>query len=296
MNILVTGGLGYIGSHIVERLEKNHNIIIVDKKPPKNKESHIIDITSKNLVNAFYLSPKIDLVIHCAAAINSSESVSDPRKYYFNNVIGTFNLLKTMEEVDCKKIIFLSSTAIYHLSNACYGFTKTVGEKMINDFGLNYVILRLCNVAGVSESGLLKEEHSPETHIIPSVLECIKRKRPITVFGNNYPTLDKTAVRDYVSVNDVSKIVSLCVENFPENIYYTIGLSKGYSIKEVIKTAFEVTGQEVDVNYKDINRPGDIAHFVSDSLFQVELKTTLGFEYQYKDLKSIIQNAWRQFS
>ncbi|TAH26302.1 MAG: UDP-glucose 4-epimerase GalE [Cytophagales bacterium] len=320
--LLVTGGAGYIGSHTVRMLaDKGYKVIVLDnlvyghKEAIVNKEVSLIigDLGNKELVNKIFLENKIDAVIHFAAYAFVGESVSNPSKYYQNNIAAPLNLLDVMMEHGCKKFIFSSTCATYgnpqytpidekHPQNPInpYGQSKLMLEKIIMDYqkayGLEYVFLRYFNASGASTDGLIGEDHNPETHLIPLIIEAGMGKRSnITVFGADYDTPDGSGIRDYIHILDLGRAHLLAFEHLMNNgasLACNLGTGVGYSVKEVINVVEQVTGLKIPVVIGD-RRPGDPARLVANPQYA---KDALGWEAEYKDLKDTVATAWKWHS
>lgn len=318
--ILVIGGAGYIGSHFVEELVNEQEVIVLDNLSTGHRyllnenvkfiEGNLGDV---NLLNDIFSNYQIDAVIHFAASSLVGESVINPIKYYENNVSATFNLLQTMIAYDVKKFIFSSTAATYGIPNTDlitertgtnpinpYGKSKLMVEWMLEDFsksyGLSYVILRYFNAAGAHENGRIGESHSPETHLIPIILEHLLGKREtIAVFGNDYPTEDGTCIRDYIHVTDLANahLLSLnaLLKNEVETEMFNLGNGAGYSVMEVIKACEEVTSEKATVVIEN-RREGDPAKLVASS---EKIKMMLGWTPEY-NLSSIVETAWKWHS
>lgn len=314
--ILVAGGAGYIGSHTVKYLQNhNYNVVVLDNLVYGHKEAVLtpnfeqIDLSDKPALDKIFKKYKIDAVIHFAAYTFVGESVTNPKKYYNNNVVNTLNLLDTMIENNVKNIVFSSTCATYgnpqympmdekHPQSPInpYGKTKFMIEQIMSDYdsayGLKYVALRYFNAAGCDAQGELGESHNPETHLIPLVLKAIKGEIPqISVFGTDYDTPDGTCIRDYIHVEDLADAHMLAVEKlFKDKTSYCINLGTGIgtSVKKIIKAAEEVTGKKVPLVYGD-RRAGDPAKlFASNSM----AKEILNWTPNYIDIHEIIKTAW----
>lgn len=318
-SILVTGGAGYIGSHTVRLLaEKGDQIIVLDNLVYGHKEAIVDDrvkmiegdIGDVELVNGLFEKYQFDAVLHFAAYAYVGESVTNPHKYYLNNVAAPLILLKAMVDHGCKQFIFSSTCATYgnpeyvpldekHVQKPVspYGKSKFLLEQIIKDYetayGLKYVFLRYFNASGASEDGLIGEDHDPETHLIPLILDAITGDRPaIKIFGTDYPTPDGTCVRDYIHVNDLGDAHIKALEYLQkdgESIACNLGTGFGYSVLEVIKAAEEVTGKKVPVEQAE-RRAGDATELVADAKLALE---KLGWDPKYKDIKEIIATAWK---
>lgn len=314
--ILVAGGAGYIGSHTAKYLQKKgYNVIILDNLVYGHKEAVLeakfeqADLKDKEAINKIFKKYKIDAVVHFAAFAYVGESVTEPKKYYQNNVVNTLNLLDAMVENDVKNIVFSSTCATYgnpqympldekHPQNPInpYGKTKLMIEQIMEDYdtaySLKFAALRYFNAAGADYQGELGESHNPETHLIPLVLKAIKGEIPkITVFGTDYDTPDGTCVRDYVHVEDLADAHMLALEKLfkdGKSLKINLGTGVGNSVKEVIEAAQEVTGQKVPLEYGE-RRAGDPDKLFATNAFAKEI---LGWNPKYTDIKKIIETAW----
>ena len=314
MTILVMGGAGYIGSHTLKVLkDKGYDVVTADNLSCGHKEAvldarlEICDLMDKDSLRRVFAKHKIDTVIHFAAFSLVGESVSNPQKYYHNNVIGTLNLLDIMMENQVDKIVFSSTCATYGVPHYTpidekhpqapinpYGQTKFTIENILKDYqkayGLKYIALRYFNAAGADESGLIGESHNPESHLIPLVLQAISGKREhIKVFGTDYDTPDGTCLRDYIHVNDLAEAHRLAVEKVNDyQGFINLGTGKPTSVMEIIRAAEEVSGQTCPV-VMDKRREGDPAVLYADN---AKAKEVLGWQPQYLDIKDIIRTAW----
>ncbi|MEM5011194.1 UDP-glucose 4-epimerase GalE [Niallia taxi] len=314
--ILVVGGAGYIGSHLVKELVEKEEVIVLDNLATGHQES--VDeravFIKGDLGNAEDLEPifskyPIKAVMHFAAFSLVGESVQDPFKYYENNVANTLTLLKTMLKFNVKNFIFSSTAATYGIpeeeiilekSNTApinpYGRSKLMVEQILADFheayGLNYVVFRYFNAAGAHESGEIGEKHDPETHLIPIILQhLLGQRESISVFGTDYPTEDGTCIRDYIHVTDLAaahiKGVEALLDGSKQAETYNLGNGVGYSVKEVIETCENVTGKKANVVLAE-RRAGDPARLVASSN---KIYEDLGWKAE-RGLESIIQSAW----
>ncbi len=313
--ILVVGGAGYIGSHTVKiLLDKGHECIVADNLvhghiEAVDKRAKFInaDLMDKDSLHTVFANNKIGAVVHFASYINVGESVTDPQKYYHNNLVGTINLLDVMLKYDVKKIVFSSTCAVYgepkytpidenHSLNPInpYGKTKLMVEQIFADYatayGLKYIALRYFNASGASIDSTIGESHSPETHLIPLVLQTIKGDRGnIKVFGTDYDTPDGTCIRDYIHVLDLADAHILAIKKLDEYTgYLNIGTGVGTSVKEIIDIAENVTGKVCTVEYT-ARRAGDAAILYADNK---KAKEILGWQPKYIDIKDIIETAW----
>ncbi len=314
-NILVIGGAGYIGSHTVKMLaEKGYNPVVFDNLSKGHKEAvanypfELGNLGDKVRLTEVFKKHAIDAVMHFAAFIEVGESMQAPSKYYHNNVAQVLNLLDAMVENNVKFFVFSSTAATFgepvrekidetHPQNPInpYGNTKLMVEKMLADFdtayGLKATALRYFNASGADDSGKIGESHSPETHLIPLVLQAAAGKRPsIKVFGTDYPTPDGTCVRDYVHVNDLARAHILALEKMMrenKSERFNLGSGSGFSVAELIKEAKKITGIDFKVETAP-RRAGDPAVLVADS---TKAQKVLGWKPEY-NLTRIIQTAW----
>ena len=317
MNVLITGGAGYIGSHTVKQLFlKNYNPVVVDnlseghRESIKNGEFIKGDIGDCNFLERVFLKNKFDIVIHFAASCYVEESVKNPQKYFYNNIVNSLNLLKVMLEHDVRKIIFSSSCAVYgepvyipidekHPINPVspYGATKYIFEKILeyyeNAYNLKYISLRYFNAAGADESGDIGEDHSPETHLIPLVLKVALNKiDKINIFGDDYTTPDGTCIRDYIHVTDLANAHILALEYLlkeKKSDIFNLGNGEGYSVKEIIEISRKVTGHPIPESIVG-RRSGDPAKLVASS---EKISSILGWKPLHSDIYNIIQSAWK---
>ncbi|TAH63439.1 MAG: UDP-glucose 4-epimerase GalE [Gottschalkiaceae bacterium] len=318
MAILVCGGAGYIGSHCVyDLIENGEKVIVVDNLQTGHinaihKEAIFYqgDIKEINFLNTVFSKHEIEAVIHFAANSLVGESMIDPLKYYNNNVHGTEILLKAMAINNTKKIVFSSSAAVYGETKTFpikesdtteptnpYGETKLAMEKMMKwadiAYGIKYVALRYFNVAGAHPRGLIGEDHNPETHLIPLILQVpLNKREKIFIYGDDYPTRDGTCIRDYIHVKDLINGHILALEYLRkdnESNIFNLGNGLGFSVKEIIEAAEYVTGFSINKEFT-ARRHGDPAILVSSSQ---KAKEILGWEPQYTDIRDIISSAWK---
>ena len=315
--ILVIGGAGYIGSHMVKELiSHGREVVILDNLTTGHRESvpdgEFIkgDLGDENLLQRIFKIYPIHTVMHFAAFSLVGESVQFPLKYFENNVSKTITLLKVMLEHGIKRFIFSSSASVYGepeeipITENCsvrptnpYGASKLMVEDILQEcdkaHGLKYISLRYFNAAGADETGTIGENHNPESHLIPLVLKAAKgEKENITVFGTDYPTKDGTCIRDYIHVTDLAQAHLLAMdalENGESSNIYNMGNSHGYSVKEVIETARQVTGLQIPVK-EGPRRPGDPAILVAGS---EKIKKELGWQPKFQDLETIVKTAWK---
>ncbi len=317
--ILVTGGAGYIGSNCVKELiSRGYEIIVLDNLVYGHRDlvDQVLkvkliegDLQDRLLLDDIFANHPINAVIHFAAYAYVGESVSDPAKYYRNNVVGTLTLLEAMLAVGINKIVFSSTCATYGIPEKIpitedekqnpinpYGRSKLMVERILQDFdrayGLKSVIFRYFNAAGADPLGQLGEDHNPETHLIPLVLDAALGKRDsISVYGTDYPTPDGTCIRDYIHVSDLADAHVLGLEylfNGGDSNIFNLGNGNGYSVLEVIETARAVTAKPIK---SDMCQPrqGDPSSLVGSS---EKAKKILNWQPRYYDLKTIIEHAW----
>lgn len=317
MNILVTGGAGYIGSHTVRLLEKTggrvvvyDNLVTGHQAAVKNSifvEGDIFD--SERLADTIKRY-EIGSVVHFAAYSLVGVSMVKPRDYYHNNVAGTLNLLDVMLANDVNKLVFSSTAAVYGEPETSpiteevaknptnvYGRTKLVMENAMADYsrsyGLKYIALRYFNACGADIASDIGEDHQPETHLIPLALKaCLGKTDGLKIFGDDYPTKDGTCVRDYIHVNDLGNAHVLALKalyNGHESAVYNLGNGNGFTVKEVIEAAEAVTGLTVPKAAAP-RRAGDPAVLVASS---DKIRRELGWQPEYTNIKQIIATAWR---
>ena len=319
MNILVTGGAGYIGSHAVLKLiDAGHKVVVVDNLSNGNREAvhHLatfyrIDIHKTDHLVAILCCHNVEAVMHFAASISVEESVHDPLCYYHNNVTGTVSLLQAMKRSFVNRLVFSSSAAVYgHGSQVFlldeyvntqplnpYGHSKRVVEQILQDMveanpAFGFIAFRYFNVAGRSSYLPIVEPVNPPTNLISSALAVASGKREkITVFGSKYPTPDGTAIRDYIHVDDIAAahVHSLDRLTVGTSEIYNLGMGRGYSVLEVIGAVEKVTDKEIRVEYGK-ERKGDIAHIRADTS---KACRELNWCPQYRDIESIIASTWR---
>ena len=315
--VLVAGGAGYIGSHMVDVLLKNKlQVITLDNLSTGHRDLHpggiFIEgsLGDTELLDDLFANRHIDAVMHFAAYSLVAESVARPLKYYRNNLAATTELLAAMKRHKINRFIFSSTAAVYgeptqvpipedHPCNPTnpYGASKLAVERMLRDcdvgHGLKFISLRYFNAAGADESARLGERHQPETHLIPLILQVASGGRDhIKIFGTDYPTPDGTCIRDYIHVSDLAQAHLLALDALlsgKDSAVYNLGNSRGYSVREVIDVARTVTGQRIPA-VENEPRPGDPAVLVADSTkVRYELKWQPGTE----KLEDMIQTAWR---
>src|SRR5437763_7476144 len=316
MRILVTGGAGYVGSHCLRRLlAAGHECVVYDNLCRGHREAVPPglpvegDLTDEAKLTALLRDRKIDAVMHFAALALVGESVEKPELYYRNNVVGSSHLLEAMRQAGVHKIVFSSTTATYGTPEKMpiaettpqqpinpYGFSKLVVERMLDDYaaahGFGFAALRYFNAAGASADGAIGEDHTPETHLIPIVLQVALGPRPsIGIFGDDYPTSDGTCIRDYVHVDDLAAAHLAALERLQsgKSIKVNLGTGRGYSVREVIDACRRITGHPIPAVTAP-RRPGDPPELVADSRLARQL---LQWTPQYTTIESIVETAWR---
>ncbi|MCA1055254.1 UDP-glucose 4-epimerase GalE [Rossellomorea aquimaris] len=321
MNVLVLGGAGYVGSHAVYQLvEKGYRTIVVDNLQTGHEGAihddaifYNGDIRDKEFLRSVFEKESIDGVIHFAANSLVGESMENPLKYFDNNVYGTQVTLEVMKEFGVKNIVFSSTAATYgepeqvpiteqmetKPTNA-YGETKLAMEKMMKwcdeAYGIKFVSLRYFNVAGARTTGEIGEDHDPETHLIPIILQvALGQREHITIFGEDYDTPDGTCIRDYIHVDDLIEAHLLALNYLKEtgesNIF-NLGSSQGFSVKEMIDAARKVTGHEIPAKVGE-RRAGDPSKLIASS---EKAKSVLGWNPSRTSIERIIGDAWNWHS
>jgi UDP-glucose 4-epimerase len=321
MNVLVAGGAGYIGSHTVKRLkESGHNPVIYDNLSRGHRSVVDIlkvpavaaDLNDRETLVRTLREHKIDTVMHFAAFAYVGESVERPLMYYQNNVATTITVLQAMQDAGVNRFVFSSTCAVYGDPDRIpitedekkapvspYGRSKLQVEQILQDVPLGwkdfrFAALRYFNASGCATDGTLGEDHDPETHLIPVILQAILGVRPgITVFGTDYPTKDGTNVRDYIHVDDLADAHIAAMQRLDEHrqIFCNLGTGNGLSVKEIISTAEKVTGKTVPVTYGP-RRAGDAIALYADPSRARQL---LGWEAKHKDAETVIRSAWNWF-
>jgi UDP-glucose 4-epimerase len=315
--ILVTGGAGYIGSHINKELNRaGYETVVLDNLIDGHEDFlkwgkfEKVDLRDLNGIRNIFDSYSIESVMHFAAFINVGESIEYPQKYYLNNLRNTLNLLQVMLEFKVKKLVFSSTCATYgnpleipltedHPKNPInpYGWGKFMVEQVLKDYSsayaLRYVSLRYFNAAGADPEGEVGERHHPETHLIPLIMDAaIGRRKDIKIFGTDYETPDGTCIRDYIHVTDLADAHLKALKYLEAggiSQVFNLGNGNGFSVREVIETARNVTGKEIKVTETD-RRQGDPPILVGSSKKAKEL---LGWKPRYDDLSQIIRTAWQ---
>lgn len=316
LKVLVVGGAGYIGSHMVQMLvEAGHEVVTLDNLSNGYRDAVLGgtfvkgDLADQGLLGQLFADHRFDGVMHFASFIQVGESTTHPAKYYENNVVNTLDLLNAMRKAEVSRFIFSSTAAVYgepqhvpideaHPKGPInpYGRSKWMVEQMLEDFdaayGLKYIALRYFNAAGADPQGRLGERHEPETHLIPLILQAASgRRAAIRVFGRDYPTEDGTCVRDYIHVTDLCdahlRALNRLVEGGNSDVF-NLGNSQGFSVQQVIATVKQVTGKDFIVE-ESPRRDGDPAVLVADA---TRAKKELQWQPRYDALPVIIEHAW----
>jgi UDP-glucose 4-epimerase len=317
VSILVTGGAGYIGSHTVkELLAQGEQVVVIDSLITGHRESvgdeaFFVqgDIRDSAVLDSLFTTYQIEAVIHFAASSLVGESVQQPLEYYDNNLLGAHALVAAMERHGVKRIVFSSTAATYGEPKRVpieetdateptspYGETKLAMERMFRwcdqAYGIKSVSLRYFNAAGAYPDSSIGEDHKPESHLIPLILQVpLGQREHITMFGDDYPTEDGTCIRDYIHVMDLANAHWLALKYLRDNgtsAIYNLGNGTGFSVKEVIEVARQVTGHPIPA-VSAPRRPGDPAVLIASS---DKARQQLGWQPRYADLRTIIQTAW----
>lgn len=315
MNILVVGGAGYIGSHMVKLLGvEGHQVVTFDNLSEGHRAAVTHgefvqgDLHDRELLRSVITQHRIEAVIHFAASALVGESVQNPAKYYENNVVATFSLLEAMRSCHVQKLVFSSTCATYGQPEQVpireterqepvnpYGFSKLVIERMLDDYaaayGLGFAALRYFNASGAAADGSIGEDHDPESHLIPIVLQvALGQRRSVSVFGTDYPTPDGTCIRDYIHVEDLAHahLAALKRLNPGKGLKLNLGTGTGHSVLEVIETCRRVTGLPIPAEFGP-RRAGDPAELVADSSAAFQ---ALEWKPRYTDLTQVVQTAW----
>lgn len=316
MAILVCGGAGYIGSHMVaELLENGEEVVILDNLEKGHTEAllggklYIGDLRDRTILDKVFTENKIDAVIDFAAYSLVGESMTEPLKYFNNNVGGTISLLEAMRDYNVKYIVFSSTAATYGepevvpisedsktIPTNAYGESKLLVEKILrwcdHAYGIKYTTLRYFNAAGAHISGKIGEDHSPESHLIPIILDvALGNRDKIMMYGDDYDTIDGTCIRDYIHVSDLASAHSLALKrlmNGGESRIYNLGNGTGFSVKEVVEIARKVTGHPIPAGVAP-RRAGDPAILIASSKKAVE---ELGWKPKYNSIDTVIETAW----
>lgn len=318
MAVLVCGGAGYIGSHgVADLLDRGEQVVVLDNLQSGHEQAVLEgakfykgDLRDKSVLDTIFLENKIDAVLHFAADSLVGVSMGIPLDYYDNNVYGTLCLLKKMQEFGVKKIVFSSTAATYGEPESIpiketdvtaptnpYGETKRAIEKMLKwcekAYGIQYVVLRYFNVAGAHPTHDIGEDHDPETHLIPIVLQvALGQRESIKIFGDDYETEDGTCIRDYIHVSDLIHAHLLALDHLRdggESDIFNLGNGSGFSVKQVVDAVETVTGKEINREIAE-RRAGDPAVLIASSAKAAE---GLGWRPAYTSLEEIIQTAWK---
>jgi UDP-glucose 4-epimerase len=319
MRLLVTGGAGYIGSHAVrDFVARGYEVTVFDNLVYGHRKALVdaeVDFvqgelaTDRFLLAELFQRKRFDAVVHFAAYAYVGESVTNPLKYYQNNVAAPLNLLEVMEEHECKKFVFSSTCATYGIPERVpiaettlqepinpYGRSKLMLETILRDcecaWGLKSVFLRYFNACGASRDGVIGESHDPETHLIPLVLKAIRGEiDKVSVFGTDYSTPDGTCIRDYIHVEDLAQAHSMAIDYLSQNKgsnAFNLGTGRGVSVKEILEAAEKVTGQTIPQEFSP-RRVGDPPELVAEA---TKANEELGWVPRMSDLETIIRTAW----
>lgn len=319
MRVLVIGGAGYVGSHTVRMLVRNGHDVVVYDNLSKGHSQSVLDAElivgeladRQNLIRVLN-EKKIDAVMHFAAFALVGESVAQPAMYYLNNISAPLELLEAMREAGVWRIVFSSTTATYgqpekipiaettpQLPINPYGFTKLAFEHALTDYarayGFGSAALRYFNASGASPDGDIGEDHDPESHLIPIVLQtALGQRAKIGIFGDDYPTPDGTCIRDYIHVDDLADahLKALDLLEPSGNLQLNLGTGVGHSVMEVVNACREVTGHPIPTTIEE-RRAGDPAELVADSALAQKV---LGWQPRYTDIKEIVATAWKWHS
>lgn len=320
MNVLVTGGAGYIGSHCVKQLKEDGNYVVVldnlfrghIQAVPANVPFEKVDLRNTEKVAEVLAKHNIEAVYHFAAHAFVGESVGDPLMYYDNNTWGTTSLLIAMKQVGVNRLVFSSTCATYGQPESMpivetmaqdpinpYGRSKLLVEHILKDYAASnpkfaFTALRYFNVCGCAADGSIGEDHDPETHIIPVVLNTVLGiNEKVTVFGTDYPTADGTCVRDYIHVEDLISAHMLCMAQLQDGQqnFFNLGIGNGYSVKQIIDACKRVTSADIPVEYGP-RRAGDPAELYANA---TKLRNATGWTPKYTNLDDIVATAWNWF-
>lgn len=319
-NLLISGGAGYIGSHATRHFtEAGHKVVVLDnlntghvEALPKSAIFQKGDVADNALVAGLVKEHKIDSVLHFAAHIEVGESVSDPAKYFENNFSNALQFLRTVTSAGVKRFVFSSTAAVYGNPKEIpiketaettplnpYGKSKLMVEWALADFarahGLGYAVLRYFNVAGAHPDGTIGEDHRPESHLIPRILQAaLDTEVSLPIYGNDYPTPDGTCVRDYVHVCDLIDAHALALDAIKPGVgnTYNLGSENGFSVLEVLNGCAKVTGRKIKTEIHP-RRPGDSAFLVADSR---KIRSELGWSPKYPQVETILRHAWQWHS
>jgi UDP-glucose 4-epimerase len=320
MNVMVAGGAGYIGSHAVKMLiEAGHRVVAIDNLYRGHRQAvhpkaafHQVDLAETFELAALLVRYEVQCVMHFSALTYVGESVTDPLSYYDNNTAGTISLLKAMHSEGVSRLVFSSTCATYGEPEGVpivetmrqspispYGWSKFCVEQILRDYAASkadfaFVAPRYFNVAGCASDGSLGEDHEPETHLVPVILQTLLGQREkVTVFGTDYPTPDGTCIRDYIHVEDLCEahIAAMNALRPGDARFYNLGIGRGYSVREVIDAAERVTGRKVPVEYGP-RRPGDPAALYANAQ---KIRDELGWQARRTEIDDIVATAWNWF-
>ncbi len=313
--IVVTGGAGYIGSHtVLQLIEHGYDVVIIDDlshgyrhnvEPGRLREIHLRDTSA---VASVLAESPCEAVIHFAAFISVGESMKDPGMYFENNVGGSLSLLQAMIKSGVRRLVFSSTAAVYGMPQSnpisekspyapvnVYGQSKVMVEEILGWYDsihqLKSVCLRYFNASGADPEGRRGEEHQPESHLIPLLFRAIESGKPVTLFGDDYPTPDGTCIRDYIHVSDLATAHLLALDHLTksgDSDRFNVGVGKGFSVRQVVDSVERVTGRKVPYNFGP-RRDGDPAELVADSS---RLQQTFGWKPRFAELDSIVKTAW----
>ncbi len=315
MNVLVTGGAGYVGSHAVRALgEAGHRPVVLDNLSEGHRsavgDAKLVagDLKDEDLILAALGEAEAEAVMHFAASAYVGESVENPQRYYFNNVVNSLTLLRAMRRRGVDKFVFSSSCTLYGVPEQVpitedqpvrpinpYGRTKATVEWALGDYaeayGLRYASLRYFNAAGAAPDGSIGEDHDPETHLIPLVMQAALGQRDsVTIFGSDYPTPDGTCIRDYVHVMDLASAHVMAMEALDERpvMIYNLSTGQGHSVREVVEVVKAVAGRDFPL-VEGKRRPGDPPELVGSPR---KVHSELEWEPRYPELETIVEHAW----
>lgn len=320
MKVMVTGGAGYIGSHAVKQLlAAGHDVVVVDnlfrghrQAVPPTAAFVELDLRQTDAVAAALSDHRVECVMHFAALAYVGESVHKPNMYYDNNTGGSLSLLRAMDQAGVRKLVFSSTCATYGEPATMpitedlpqqpinpYGWSKLFFERILKDYAaankdFAYAALRYFNVAGCASDGTIGEDHEPETHLIPVLLNTAMGKRPsATIFGTDYDTPDGTCIRDYVHVQDLADAHNVVMNALKpgDQRFYNLGIGKGYSVKQIVDAVKRVTGIDFKVEIGD-RRAGDPPTLYADAS---KIQRELNWKAKFTDINVVVETAWRWF-